>query len=232
MVGFGIMDNAVMVTAGEAIDSTFGVMFGLSTMAAAGFGQCFSDVAGVTCGGIVDNAVSKLNLPSHALSQAQLNMKVTRVYATLGGCVGVVTGCLIGMSCLLFMDTERADRLKKAKELSSIFESVTKEGNAIVDSDRATLYLLDKDKKELWSQVAMGEKGIIKVEQDRGLVGACVKSGELLNVPDAYEDDRFCQNIDKGKGVRFVYLRQIPFPIHPQADVTFVCAQRDWIPNT
>ena len=36
MIGFGIMDNFVMITAGEAIDSTFGVMFGLSTMAAAG----------------------------------------------------------------------------------------------------------------------------------------------------------------------------------------------------
>lgn len=35
-IGFGIMDNFVMITAGEAIDSTFGVMFGLSTMAAAG----------------------------------------------------------------------------------------------------------------------------------------------------------------------------------------------------
>ena len=36
MIGFGIMDNVVMITAGEAIDSTFGVYFGFSTMVAAG----------------------------------------------------------------------------------------------------------------------------------------------------------------------------------------------------
>jgi hypothetical protein len=40
MVGFGIMDNFVMITAGDAIDATFGEKFAISTMAAAGFGQC------------------------------------------------------------------------------------------------------------------------------------------------------------------------------------------------
>jgi hypothetical protein len=39
MIGFGFMDNLVMITAGEAIDSTFGVALGISTLTAAGFGQ-------------------------------------------------------------------------------------------------------------------------------------------------------------------------------------------------
>ena len=34
------MDNFVMITAGDAIDSTFGQTLAISTMAAAGFGQC------------------------------------------------------------------------------------------------------------------------------------------------------------------------------------------------
>ena len=49
MVGFGFMDNLVMIQAGEAIDMSIEVTFGLSTMTAAGFGQCVSDVAGFTC---------------------------------------------------------------------------------------------------------------------------------------------------------------------------------------
>ena len=111
------MDNLVMIQAGEAIDMSLGVAFSLSTMTAAGFGQCFSDVAGITCGGLVDATVARMNLPSHKLSPAQMNLKRSRIYTTIGGCVGVVTGCLLGMSCLLFMDTDRADRAKKAKEL-------------------------------------------------------------------------------------------------------------------
>lgn len=101
MIGFGIMDNMVMITAGEAIDSTFGVALGISTMAAAGLGQCCSDVAGLTSGGLVDAAVSKLKLPHHGLSPKQLDSKRARMYSTFGACVGVVTGCLIGMSVLL-----------------------------------------------------------------------------------------------------------------------------------
>jgi len=101
MVGFGIMDNVVMITAGEAIDSTFGVYLGISTMAAAGFGQCISDVAGLTSGGLVDAGVSKLNLRHHGLSPKQLDLKIARIYSTFGACVGVLTGCLLGMTVLL-----------------------------------------------------------------------------------------------------------------------------------
>ena len=132
MVGFGFMDNLVMIQAGEAIDMSIGVTFGLSTLTAAGFGQCVSDVAGFTCGGIVDAGVARMQLPTHGLTPAQLDLKVTRTWHTLGGSVGVVTGCLLGMSCLLFMDTDRADRAKKARELQSIFETVLDQGHSLV----------------------------------------------------------------------------------------------------
>jgi Transmembrane protein 65 len=130
------MDNIVMIQAGEAIDMSLGVAFGLSTLTAAGFGQCVSDVAGFTCGGIVDAGVSKLNLPHHNLSPAQLDLKVTRTWHTFGGCVGVVMGCLLGMTCLLFMDTDRADRAKKAKELQSIFESILVDGKTLINAGK------------------------------------------------------------------------------------------------
>ena len=39
------------------------------------------------------------------------------MWHTIGGCVGVVMGCLLGMMSLLFMDTEKADRMKKTKGL-------------------------------------------------------------------------------------------------------------------
>ena len=41
-VGFGIIDNAVMIMAGDYIDCTIGVALGISTMAAAGLGKSFS----------------------------------------------------------------------------------------------------------------------------------------------------------------------------------------------
>lgn len=200
MVGFGFIDNVTMITAGEAIDASFGVAFGLSTMAAAGFGQCVSDVAGLTGGGIVDASVAKMNLPHHGLSQAQMNGKGARIWGTVGGCIGVLCGCLLGMSCLLFMDTERAERAKKAKELNSIFQSVMEEGHKTVHAERATLWFVDGD--ELWSRVATGTDDIIHVNKTSGVVGACVKTGKIINIADAYEDDRFNREVDKTTGYR------------------------------
>ena len=40
--GFGIMDNAIMIVAGDYIDLKLGVMLGISTMCAAGFGNIIS----------------------------------------------------------------------------------------------------------------------------------------------------------------------------------------------
>lgn len=200
MVGFGFMDNLVMIQAGEAIDLSIGVSFGLSTMTAAGFGQCVSDVAGFTSGGIVDAAVAKMNLPHHNLSPQQLNLKISRMYHTMGGCVGVVCGCLLGMTSLLFMDTDRAERAKKAKELQSIFETVMREGSSLVRADAGSLWMLDEEKGILWTRVAVGAEGIIEIPARTGLVGACIESGQTLNVADAYRDSRFHPSVDKETG--------------------------------
>lgn len=210
MVGFGFMDNLVMITAGEAIDSTLGVALGISTMTAAGFGQCCSDVAGNLSGGTVDAAVTRMKLQHHGLTEDQLDLKVSRMYKLLGACVGVVTGCLLGMSCLLFMDTDKADRARKAKELQSIFDHIMTEGKALFNADRATLFMLDDEKHELWSQIATGTKGIIKIREDEGIAGACLQSGELINIDNAYEDERFNQKVDGVTGFTTKSILAVP----------------------
>ena len=208
MIGFGFMDNIVMIQAGEAIDMSLGVAFSLSTLTAAGFGQCISDVAGFTCGGLVDAGVSKLNLPHHGLSAEQLGGKSARLYTTFGGCVGVVTGCLLGMTCLLFMDTDRAERAKKAKELTSIFETILDEGHLLVTADRATLWMVDGDK--LWSWVSTGTNRELRIAKDCGIVGACLQSGKPVIVDDAYKDERFNSDGDKDLGFRTKSILTVP----------------------
>ena len=54
-VGFGFLDNAVMITAGSQIDAAFSA-FGISAMAAAGLGNTVSDVAGIKAGGFIEMA--------------------------------------------------------------------------------------------------------------------------------------------------------------------------------
>eukprot|EP00511_Aplanochytrium_stocchinoi_P009368 CAMPEP_0204860864 /NCGR_PEP_ID=MMETSP1348-20121228/970_1 /ASSEMBLY_ACC=CAM_ASM_000700 /TAXON_ID=215587 /ORGANISM="Aplanochytrium stocchinoi, Strain GSBS06" /LENGTH=293 /DNA_ID=CAMNT_0052009907 /DNA_START=389 /DNA_END=1270 /DNA_ORIENTATION=- len=210
MIGFGAMDNFVMLQAGDLIDASIGVTFALSTLTAAGFGQVFSDVAGITCGGFVDAMVAKLKLPYHNLTREQLNLRKSRVFSTLGGCVGVVTGCLLGMTCLFFMDTQKADRLKKAQELTSIFVTVVEDGHKLVNAERATIWLLDKENEEIWSRVSTNLTSEIRIASSSGIVGSCIQTGEVINITDAYSDTRFNPEVDKKTGFHTRSIVAVP----------------------
>ncbi|CAG5090106.1 Oidioi.mRNA.OKI2018_I69.PAR.g12464.t1.cds [Oikopleura dioica] len=49
-VGFGFLDNFIMLIAGDAIESYFGTYFHISVLAAAGLGNTLSDTIGIVTG--------------------------------------------------------------------------------------------------------------------------------------------------------------------------------------
>mmetsp|Transcript_55958 Transcript_55958/g.177294 ORF Transcript_55958/g.177294 Transcript_55958/m.177294 type:complete len:315 (+) Transcript_55958:151-1095(+) len=113
MVGFGFMDNTVMIHAGNAIDLTLGVTFGLSTLTAACMGQMCSDVAGLCFGDTVEGFVNRrMRMPAAHLTAAQKGLRLVRNVGLAGQCVGVVFGCALGMVNLLFIDTDLSTQLK------------------------------------------------------------------------------------------------------------------------
>ncbi len=70
-----------------------------------------------------------------------------------------------------------------------------------IKAERGTLYLLDKDKEELWAKVAQGKDMIeIRLPIGKGLAGHVARTGETVNIPDAYNDPRFNPEIDKKSG--------------------------------
>jgi len=110
MIGFGFMDNTVMIHAGHAIDLTLGVTFGLSTMAAAACGQICSDVAGVSFGGVIEAAARALGLPLPGFTEAQMARADVKRIGIFGGVVGVFLGCSLGLCNLLLIDSEKKER--------------------------------------------------------------------------------------------------------------------------
>jgi len=76
-------------------------------------------------------------------------------------------------------------------------ETTTRMANA----ERATIYLVDKERAELWSKVAIGEDvGEIRVPLGTGIAGLVAQSGEIINLPDARSDPRFNPDIDRRTG--------------------------------
>lgn len=203
MIGFGFMDNMVMIQAGDMIDNTIGVRFGLATLAAAACGQIFSDVSGVAFGGVVEDACARAGLRTPDVTAAQRRLPRVKLLGTVGAIAGVVVGCCLGMTSLLFMDLNAAERQKRNKELDTIFSTVIHEGSDTLEAERSSLFLVEGG--EAWTRVAKGVDGEIRVplacpKGRRSIVAACVASRETVNIPDAYADARFDQSFDKSSG--------------------------------
>ncbi|KAG8441623.1 hypothetical protein GDO86_010710, partial [Hymenochirus boettgeri] len=108
-VGFGFLDNAIMIAAGTQIELSIGVILGISTMAAAALGNLVSDLAGLGLAGYVEALSSRLGLPIPDLTPKQADMWQTRVSAHLGKAIGVSIGCILGMFPLLFFSWDEEE---------------------------------------------------------------------------------------------------------------------------
>ena len=206
-VGFGFMDHIIMIQAGDAIDATFGVTLGLSTLTAAALGNVCSDSSGVLFGNFIERASERLNLAQAKMTVAQLKLPSTKRAAMVGQFVGVVCGCCLGMTNLFFMDLEATERLKMAKKLDTIFEPVIRNCKSMTDAERFSLYLYDEDKRELWTRVSVDDENIpspsriIRLSLDApSLAATSAKSQTLINIADVKADPRHDGSWDKKTG--------------------------------
>ena len=78
-------------------------------------------------------------------------------------------------------------------------------------ADRSTLFLLDKMKGELHSVMADNIEGWdIYLSLNLGIAGLVAVTGEDINIPDAYADQRFDKSVDENTGYRTRSLICIP----------------------
>ncbi|KAI9995009.1 hypothetical protein PInf_011894 [Phytophthora infestans] len=109
-IGFGFVDNFIMIIAGDYIDLTLGVSLGISSMAAAGIGNTISDIAGLGLGNVVEDFCARIGLPVPALTNEQVCFATYAIEEHTTGeghrqLIGVTIGCLLGMVPLLFLET-------------------------------------------------------------------------------------------------------------------------------
>lgn len=106
-VGFGFCDNAVMLIAGEFLDSKFGLILGISTMGAAALGNTISDVFGLWFSGIIETAGAAMGLPESGLTVKQMTDIRLRIVKNCGMVFGITTGCFLGMFPLVWPESHR-----------------------------------------------------------------------------------------------------------------------------
>src|SRR5574344_1591976 len=88
-------------------------------------------------------------------------------------------------------------------DIDTLLEVIAEETKSAIQADRCSVFLYDKERDELWSKVALGmDRQEIRFPASKGLAGFVVKTGETINIKDAYNDDKFNKEIDLQTGYR------------------------------
>ena len=96
-------------------------------------------------------------------------------------------------------------------DIISLLELITTEAAALLHADRASIFLLDREKCELWSVITHEkEKRILLFDARLGIAGAAAMNGQTINVADAYEHPLFFKEVDQKIGYRTKTLLAVP----------------------
>jgi adenylate cyclase len=104
---------------------------------------------------------------------------------------------------------EATKTLGRSLDVETTLRAVMDQARDLMQADRSTLFLLDRDREVLWTKVTNkeGTEVIpIEISASKGIAGYVASTGETLNIPNAYEDPRFNPDTDRKTGY---YTRNI-----------------------
>src|SRR6266852_5304922 len=103
-----------------------------------------------------------------------------------------------------------SQQMNSERDLGALLDLVAREATRLLNADRSSIFLLDREKMELWSKVALGSDEVLRFDARTGIAGLAALTGKVVNVDDAYSDPRFNQSIDSMTGYRTRNLLAVP----------------------
>jgi adenylate cyclase len=98
---------------------------------------------------------------------------------------------------------EVMEALAAEPDLDTLFQLVLARITDAMQADRASLFLLDDARGDLWTRVVAGDQmREIRLPLGQGIAGHVAATGETVNIPDAYQDPRFNPAFDRESGYR------------------------------
>ncbi|MGQ0587216.1 MAG: ATP-binding SpoIIE family protein phosphatase [Gammaproteobacteria bacterium] len=101
-------------------------------------------------------------------------------------------------------------------DLATMLTEVVRAAEAVIEAEGGSLWLYEKERHELVMRVATGMEPV-RLSADKGLVGECVRTRAIINVPDCYADPRFNRDVDKHSGFRTRCMLTLPLVGHDDA---------------
>ena len=94
-------------------------------------------------------------------------------------------------------------------DLAALQALITREAKELLQADRVSVFLFDRDKCELWSAISQEGK-IMRFDARLGIAGAVAMSGHTINVGDAYQHPLFYKEVDIQTDYRTRTLLAVP----------------------
>jgi phosphoserine phosphatase RsbU/P len=102
-------------------------------------------------------------------------------------------------------------RLTAERDLEPLLRMIIEETTTVMTAARSSLFLVDREKNEMWARIAQGVDVIeLRFPVGVGIAGTVGRTGELINIPDAYDDPRFNPEFDKKTGFRTKSILCVP----------------------
>ncbi|KAI8805978.1 hypothetical protein BJ742DRAFT_680566 [Cladochytrium replicatum] len=94
-----------------------------------------------------------------------------------------------------------ASLMSSELDLGDLISVIMQTAQELLNAERCALFMVDKERGELWSTLAQGA-GEIRIPLSKGIAGYVATTGEILNIPNAYKDKRFNPAVDRKTGYR------------------------------
>jgi Nif-specific regulatory protein len=100
-------------------------------------------------------------------------------------------------------------KMNAERDLPALLNLIALEATRLVEAEQSSIFLLDREKQELWSIVTL-DGSQIRFDARLGIAGAAAMTSQTINVEDAYQDPRFYKRIDGQTGYRTRSLLVVP----------------------
>lgn len=132
-------------------------------------------------------------------------------WSSCGAAVNALKAALLREQKKVALVQEVGRSLSTVGDLDALLGLIMEKVTEFMEAERATLYLVSDDGRDLSSKVVRGGEVVeIRLRVGEGLAGWVAETRHVVNISDAYSDPRFQQSIDQMTGYRTRTILAVP----------------------
>lgn len=138
--------------------------------------------------------------------------RISAICPIIGTCVDRNYGHLSisAMNNRLSALLDIAECIGPMTDLRSLISMIMERACSLIGTERCSLFIVDKAKNEIYTTFNQGLDSEIRMPITRGIAGFTARTGQIVNISNAYNDSRFDNSVDIETGFRTRNILSVP----------------------